>query len=71
MTIAVFNFNTGEIDIIKNAPDRKTDGGVELFLRGQCGYDMDMTEYLWNKEHPDFIKINYKTYPNDYRKRGE
>ena len=66
MTIAVLNFNTGEVDIIHNAPNHHTDGGVVLFLQGRLHYNMDEIEYLWNKEHPEELTINEFTYPDDF-----
>lgn len=66
MTIAVLNYNTGDVDIIENCPNLRTNEEVENYLVEVLEYNTDEIHYMFSAE------INVcNLVPDDYSKDEE
>ena len=61
MTIAVLDFNNGEVDIIENCPNLQTTEEVEGYLTEVFKYNIDEINYMFSSA----IDVNSLT-PDDY-----
>ena len=66
MTIAVLNYNTGDVDIIENCPNLRTNEEVENYLVEVLEYNSDEIHFMFS---PD-IDVNYME-PDDFGKDSE
>ena len=66
MTIAVLNYNTGDVDIIENCPNLRTNEEVENYLVEVLEYNSDEIHFIFS---PD-IDVNYMK-PDDFGKDSE
>lgn len=66
MTIAVLNYNTGDVDIIENCPNLRTNEEVENYLVEVLEYNSDEIHFMFS---PD-IDVNYIE-PDDFGKDSE
>lgn len=48
MTIAVLNYNTGDVDIIENCPNIRTNEEVEGYLSEVLQYNIDEIHYMFS-----------------------
>lgn len=62
MTIAVLNYNNGEVDIIGNCPNLKTTEEVENYLSEVLEYNIDEISYMFSEA----IKVNDDITPDDF-----
>ncbi|MBR0064107.1 MAG: hypothetical protein IJQ06_00755 [Paludibacteraceae bacterium] len=61
MTIAVLDYSTGEVDIIKDCVNLRTNEEVENYLTGVLQYNLDEIHYMFSQE----LKVNDLT-PMDF-----
>lgn len=66
MTIAVLNYNTGDVDIIENCPNLRTTEEVENYLVEVLEYNSDEIYFMFS---PD-IDVNYME-PDDFGKDSD
>ena len=66
MTIAVLNYNTGDVDIIENCPNLRTNEEVENYLVEVLEYNSDEIHFMFS---PD-IDVNCID-PDDFGKDSE
>lgn len=66
MTIAVLNYNTGDVDIIENCPNLRTNEEVENYLVEVLEYNSDEIHFMFS---PD-IDVNCIE-PDDFGKDSE
>lgn len=62
MTIAVLDYSTGEVDIIKHCVNLRTNEEVENYLAEVLHYNLDEINYMFSQE----LKVNNLT-PMDFR----
>lgn len=62
MTIAVLDYSTGEVDIIKHCVNLRTNEEVENYLAEVLHYNLDEIYYMFSQE----LKVNDLT-PMDFR----
>lgn len=66
MTIAVLNYNTGDVDIIENCPNLRTNEEVENYLVEVLEYNSDEIHFMFSPG----IDVNYME-PDDFGKDSE
>lgn len=66
MTIAVLNYNTGDVDIIENCPNLRTTEEVENYLVEVLEYNSDEIHFMFSQD----IDVNYME-PDDFGKDSE